>query len=286
VPTEASRRRFLSGEEVELSYTIDRSFEPMWSYTFGLHEYTPEELAIMAGTYDATLADLDELFRELVEWLARRGIEEDTIVILTSDHGEHLGEHHHMDHQYSLYQDLLRVPLVVRAPGRLAPGRDARPVMNFDLFPTLLELTGVEVEPQDSRAVSLLAPLDQRPRLAEYPAPLEVALARVKQAHPQWDPRPWLRSLETLVDGSMKIIRSSAGEREVFDLEHDPAEGSNLTVTRGELAAELEQRLDAALGGLRPAPDYEPPPEVDEQHNELLEHSGYAHGEDDDDEQE
>ena len=74
------------------------------------------------ATYDATLLELDELLRDLLEALREAGHLDDTIVILTSDHGEQLGEHHMLDHQYSVYQTVLHVPLVVRAPGRLAPG--------------------------------------------------------------------------------------------------------------------------------------------------------------------
>ena len=110
-------------------------------------EYSDDEITLTRATYDATLLELDELLRDLLEALREAGHLDDTIVILTSDHGEQLGEHHMLDHQYSVYQTLLHVPLIVRAPGRLAPGRESRPVMSFDLFPTLLELTGIAAPP-------------------------------------------------------------------------------------------------------------------------------------------
>ena len=78
-------------------------------------------------------------------------------MILTYDHGEHLGEQHMLDHQYSLYESLLRIPLIVHYPSKLAAGRDASPVMNFDLFPTLLQLAGIDrSQSEGSHALSLL----------------------------------------------------------------------------------------------------------------------------------
>ena len=113
--------------DVDRSYRVDRSWTRMWEYTFGLREYSDDEIRLTRATYDATLLELDELLRDLLEALRETGHLDDTVVILTSDHGEQLGEHHMLDHQYSVYQTLLRVPLIVRAPGRLAAGPGAAP---------------------------------------------------------------------------------------------------------------------------------------------------------------
>jgi arylsulfatase A-like enzyme len=108
----------------------------------------------------------------LLETFAARGLlERDTVVVLTADHGELLGEHGLLDHQYSLYQPLVRVPLVLHAPGRVEPGVSDRPVMALDLYPTLLELAGLPLPAgEQSQARSLLDPAPDRARLAEYPA--------------------------------------------------------------------------------------------------------------------
>jgi arylsulfatase A-like enzyme len=173
-------------------------------------------------------------------------------VILTSDHGEQLGEHHMLDHQYSLYQTVLRVPLIVRAPGRLAPGREERPVMSFDLFPTLLELTGIAA-PSDLRsaAVSLLAPQRGRVRFAEDPSTPGIGIAHVLSLHPGWDPRPFQRRLRTLVAGDHKLIWGSDGRRELYDLKADPLEARNLVEEQPQLAARLETDLDRYFDALQ-----------------------------------
>ncbi|MDP7571592.1 MAG: sulfatase-like hydrolase/transferase, partial [Myxococcota bacterium] len=78
-----------------------------------LGDYSRAELAVTRATYDATIRQLDDLFANLLSALEERGYLEDTVVVLTADHGELLGEHHMLDHQYALHEPLLRVPLVI-----------------------------------------------------------------------------------------------------------------------------------------------------------------------------
>ena len=162
LPSMFHRNRLMNEDQVKKSFEIDRSWLPMWFYTFGLSEYSEEELKITNLTYDATLSDLDDLFKSLVTTLENSGHLDDTVVILTSDHGEHLGEQHMLDHQYTIYEAVSRVPLIVWYPKLFTPGRDSRPVMNFDIFPTLLELAGVELNERfKTLAVSLTHPENQ-----------------------------------------------------------------------------------------------------------------------------
>lgn len=240
LPARRYRERMMPPRDVERSYTIDRSWVPLWSYNFGLHEYGEDELRVMAGTYDAALAELDDLFRSLIEGLRASGDLEDTIVVLTADHGEHLGEHHLLDHQYSLYQELIHVPLVLRAEGVVKPGRDSHAVSNMDLFPTLLELAGVEA-PSGllTSAVSLLDPVATRRRVAEVPAVFSEPFPIIRQVHPEFDPAPFERRLRALVQGRHKLIWGEDGRNELYDLVADPEERVNLI---GE-GTEMEQRM-------------------------------------------
>jgi len=133
-----------------------------------------------------------------------------------------------LDHQYSLYEPLLRIPLIVHYPARMAAGRDARPVSNFDLFPTILELTDSPPPAgHNSAAVSLLAPHDERARLAEDPAFARVPMAIVTEAHPEWDSTAWERRLRSVTFGERKLIEDSNGATWLFDLALDPAEAND-----------------------------------------------------------
>ncbi len=284
IPTRAHRERFMTPEQIQRSYKVDRTWIPTWSYTFGFHEYTPDELELTALTYDAALAELDDFFGELMDVLAQAGRLENTVVVLTADHGEHLGDHHMLDHQYSVYNELLYIPMVVHAPGRIQPGRDARPVSNMDLFPTLIELAGL-TKPAGlvSRAVSLLHPVESRPRMAEYPTAMTDALRKVKQAHPRFEPRAWDRSLRAYYDGNYKLIWASDGRHELYDVVKDPGEHVDLAAREPEITAAMLAAMDAYLADLpRGAGEVQA---LSEEARLRLEGLGYVHGVSEDDDE-
>jgi arylsulfatase A-like enzyme len=265
IPPRRYRERMLGPAEVDASYGVDRSWLPTWEYTFGLREMSPREIELTRATYDAALAELDDLTGSLLDALEKRGHLARAAVVLTSDHGELLGEHHMLDHQYALHEELLRVPLVVRYPARLAPGRDPRPVANFDVHATLLELAGL-APPDATRAQSLLAPLERRARLAEDPAIARVGIDQVRQAHPDFDPTPFLRRLRAWTDEPHKYVWSSDGRHALYDLARDPGEAHDLAREDAALAARLAADLEAYRATLRrcapaPPPATAPTPE-------------------------
>jgi arylsulfatase A-like enzyme len=276
IPDRSYRQRMMKPEHVDRSYHVDRSWTPMWLYTVGLLEYTREELEIMAATYDATLLELDDLFRNLISALERKGHLQDTIVILTADHGEHLGEHHMLDHQFAIYDPLIRVPLLIHYPKRFKPDRDAGPVVTFDLFPTLLELTGIDPPPGfRTAAVSLLSPRQQRARVAEYPAVFSEPFKAIKSVHPTWDPTPWSRRLRALLDGPFKYIWASDGRHELYDLDKDPLETRNLVTRRESVRLRMAQALQAQVDAMSIPGSAQRVPEMTAEQRRRLESLGY-----------
>lgn len=284
VPSPEARRAFMDERELPASYAVDRSWERTWSYTFGLEELTPEELNLTELTYDACLLELDQLFAHLMQSLTAAGHLEDTIVVLVGDHGEHLGEQHMLDHQYSLYQGLLHVPLVLWNPKRIEPGRSTAPVANFDIFPTLLELCGLEATPGVTRqARSLLRPNAQRERLSEYPSDFEYPIRSVRAVHPTWDPTPFERRLSAFQRGDHKLIWASDGRNELYDLARDPGEQHDLASIDSERLQALEADLGNYLKGLH-AFEYGPraAPELSRDQAQRLQALGYFSSIDDD----
>jgi arylsulfatase A-like enzyme len=278
IPTREARERVMSPEMAERSYRIDRSWIPMWTYTFGLAEYSEDELELMARTYDATLTELDDLFAHLLESLEARGHLENTAIILTADHGEHLGEQHMLDHQYSLYAPVINVPLVIRYPARIEPGRDARPVMNFDVFPTVLDLAALE-PPADlvTRSRSLFDPAAERVRMAEYPAVFEKPHRAVQGKNPTWDPAPFARRLRAFHEHTYKLIWGEDGRHELYDVVSDPLEERDLVGQRPELAKRMVESLDSYLVDLSAEPhERSVPPELSSQQREMLKGLGYV----------
>ncbi len=274
------RSRLMTPAQIERSAQIDRSWINMWCYTFGLHDYSAADLEILALLYDACLLELDALFEDLIATLDAGGYLDNTIVILVGDHGEHLGEHHMLDHQYSLYEELLRVPLVIHYPEILEPGREKRPVVNFDIFPTLLELAGLDPPDRPSRhAMSLLDPAPDRLRLAEYPSDLENPIEKVKRIYGSWDPTPFRRRMTALYDGTFKYIHASDGSSELYDLSADPGERQNLLATRSAETKRLRETLRRLMAETVPF-DYASAvgPELSDEQLERLESLGYGGG--------
>lgn len=249
VSQEAYRRRFLDPEQVEESYEQDRSWANKWSYTYGFRELPEEYFEVYRGTYDAALAELDDLLRELFRSLAAAGQLENTIVVVTSDHGEHLGEHHLVDHRHSLYQGLIRVPLVLRGPG-IEPGRSSVPVSTIDLYRTLLTRCGVDVTGVPD-SYDLLAPPPERVRFSEYPDDFPVPTKDVFFMEDGTDLSAWRRSLRSVVSGEAKLIVGSDGARELYDLEGDPLETTDLSAADAETLRQLQELLDGRLETLR-----------------------------------
>ncbi|MFH1144131.1 MAG: sulfatase [Candidatus Eisenbacteria bacterium] len=275
IPPREYRARLMTPSQVALSYQIDRSWASQWSYTFGRADYSDEEIAVTAATYDAALAELDDLLRSLLTSLEADGQLENTIVVVTSDHGEHLGDHHMLGHQHSLYNALIHVPLVIRYPQRIAPGREPGPVMNYDLFPTLLELAGVEPPDAGGGAVSLLAPLAERRRISEGLGVFRDPFAAVQQMHPDWDPRPWDRELRALIEGRDKFIWSSNGGHELYDYRDDPREERDRAAGETDVVARLAQTLDGAIAALERRAPADAAPEMPPAHRERLRSLGY-----------
>jgi arylsulfatase A-like enzyme len=252
VPAPTFREKIMNPEQIRKSFNVDRSWAAMWSYTFGLTDYSDEEIEITRLTYDAVLAELDDLFKKLIVSLKNKGCMDNTVVILTSDHGEHLGEQHMLDHQYSVYESLMRVPLVVYHPGSFNPGRDNRPVMNSDIFPTLLELTGIKIPKEVQRqTVSLLSPLDKRVRIGECPAYSKHPFRTIKSLYPSFDTTPWKQRLRAVYLSNKKYIWSSKGKNMLFDLASDPGETKNLINVDKDSANKLEENHGRWLKNLQ-----------------------------------
>lgn len=194
-------------------------------------ELAPEELALLRDLYLAEVASVDERVGYLLGALRLSGREDDTLVVFTSDHGEGFGEHGRFLHGDSLYQELLRVPLIFAGPG-VRPGLVIdRPVSHVDLMPTLAEMLGADclAEPRGRSLAPLLAGgdapgLGRRARYLDGPPQAEIA--------------------DGLVHGGFKLIAGD-GDRtsELYDLASDPGETVDLAGARPEVRDALFRRL-------------------------------------------
>jgi arylsulfatase A-like enzyme len=254
-----------------------------WRYIGGVVEMTEADFDILGALYDGELSYLDYRIGEIYYLLQEIGLLEDTLIIITSDHGENIGEHGLMDHQYCLYDTLLKVPLIIRYPPLFRAGeRVAQQVQLVDIFPTIMDVLGIGDEKlqQEMQGESLvpdrLAKRKRRCALAEYLGPqptMEALKRRVPEASDsiyKYD-----RALRCIRTESFKYVQASDGQDGLYNIREDPKELNNLIWIGKDKADELRSELERWLGHFTEAGVGSEAFEIDEAVKKRLEALGY-----------
>ena len=214
--------------------------------------------------YDTSIANFDEQFGQLIASLEARGLMENTVLVVTSDHGEFFGEHDLVEHSKDVYQEVLHVPLAVLWPGQ-QPGEVVHDmVSSSDLPGMILDACGMG------------AATDQfLKRPGNHPVISSNWYTRTKDLyHPEWGHR-FQRVRHVLFDWPYKYIDSSDGQHELYDLSVDPGEQENLVMSLEPVAGNMQMILMAAVtddGG----DDYPAPAELDAATKRRLKSLGYV----------
>jgi len=195
-----------------------------------------------ARPYDEEIAYADDQLARLLGVLDRLGLADDTIVVMTADHGEGLGQHGWLLHGVNVYEELVRVPLLVRWPRRIPARRvSGAPVEQVDIVPTVLDLVGLVPVAEGLPGRNLAAALrDVTPFDRERPVFLTRRL---------YEPRDFghfpAKGMKFAVRlGRWKyIVGQEEKTRELFDLEADPGELRNRVVDEPERATALADLL-------------------------------------------
>jgi arylsulfatase A-like enzyme len=192
--------------------------------------------------YDAAIAHMDDEVGRLLETLERRGVLGNTVVIITSDHGEHFGSHGLFEHGNSLYSVLVRVPLLVLLPGGTGAGqRVSQPVSLRNLAATVLDLAGDSTRALPGRSLSRFWRGDD-PAAEPQDEPILAELTEAPPGAPLRN-RDARTEMRCLVWGGWHYILKADGSAEAYEYGPDPHELKNL-VTGG-----VEQNpILAALG--------------------------------------
>lgn len=219
---------------------------------------TPAEAAGELAAYEGAIAYQDAEIARLLEGLESRGRLANTILVITSDHGEQFGEHGMFDHGNSLYLPLLHVPLVVRAPRGLPAGRVETPVSLRDLPATILELVGARPTlPGTSLAGAHSAGADSSPLREASPAFAELHRGLVER---DWYPIARGQDMQSVVGRDHHWICNPDGTEELYELGSTaegapgPTEGSDVggVIRRFRVIAAT---LDAPPRNCPPDPD-------------------------------
>lgn len=231
----------------------DLAYDPVYTGTLTPAAYgggnsaavtSPRDLEHLLALYDGEISFTDEQIGRLLAYFDGRGMLEDALVVVYADHGELFGEHDLWAHGNSVYEDLLRVPLMIRYTGVVTPGRGiTTPVQSFDAMPTILDYAGIPI-PAGLDGVSLrpllegAAPPDARPIYGEVDAVTDPAHWQYWNAS-RFD----LRSMRL---GDWKYIHhvGDEGNDELYRLNPDPPyETENLILSEPARAAAMRQQL-------------------------------------------
>ncbi|NOT09384.1 MAG: sulfatase-like hydrolase/transferase [Gemmatimonadales bacterium] len=202
--------------------------ERYWTSVTGAYGRPPvplEQLIESLDAYDGGIAYLDAEVDALLRALVARGDLQNTVVVITSDHGELFGEHGVIAHGNSLYLPSLYVPLIVIAPGRAPAGVRVPSVASLrDLPATLLTLSGVPNPGLPGRSLSALWEAPDPSRTDTLFASLDY-----NRLLPRFPPSPVLRgSMRTVVLDSLQFILNGDGVEELYHLGRDPWQVRNL----------------------------------------------------------
>ena len=222
----------------------------------------PADIQHLKDLYDAGILFTDSHFAAFRKHLRRLDLEDETIVVVLSDHGEEFSEHGAFLHN-SLFQEILHVPLIFRFPASMGitSGRRIQGVVRLiDVMPTLLEVLALPA-PEHLQGASLL------PLLAVEETPVRPVFSQ------------WLAGgrIVALRDGEWKYIRVKQQEQ-LFDLSTDPKESVDRLSERPEVLVRLRAQVDEIIGdsyAFAETLTWTPPPELDQKTRDQLEALGY-----------
>jgi arylsulfatase A-like enzyme len=237
-------------------------------------EMSEAEVGFLRDLYDGEIRHTDRGIGELLDRLDELGLRKNTIVVLTADHGEEFLDHGSLGHTSSLYEELLRVPLLVRDPsrGELAPQVVTWPVSLVSLMPTLLDLVGVEAGVRPFQGPSLLPLLDGTVSGMEGPLYAEVDFVPLRKGRLVGEVYK-----KAVIGERYKLIRDgTTGRMELYDRIEDPLEREDLSEQDAERLAEFAALLNQAIAHAESAALEPQPKRVTDPEIERLKSLGYV----------
>ena len=215
--------------------------------------YTPREWEILHCLNDAEVRACDDNFRAVLDALKARGLYEDTVVILTSDHGDVMGDRPPWwGHLGEICDSLIHVPLVVKGADLFEPGTRIQGItQTHDVVATMCEIAGADMpEPALGQSRSLIAAAKGEGlrdfALAEQFTPVQL-MERTLRIAPDFDVRRYNRHLKAWRSTTEKYVYASDGRDEYYNLVSDPQQLHNLVATQPDRVKELREQMIAFL---------------------------------------
>ena len=228
----------VDGADVPYSEMISR--HPSWQrfydrYIMKGEGLTPEIARQVSNQYDGEIAYEDHWVGRLMDSLKAEGVYDDTLIIVTADHGEFLGEHQLLNHGTAVYEGGIRIPILVKYPRGERAGEVVKSRVSIvDVFATVFDALKLPCPDVTGEPLGRAT----HPILAEEGA----KGSNVNRYGKRFD-----RDLLAIFDGDLKYIRSTGGRPELYDLAADPGETKDLSGERPDVAARLDREISAWL---------------------------------------
>ena len=201
---------------------------------------TKNDVRFLTALYDEKIQRADNLFAQFIQKYQDLGLMNKTIFILTSDHGEELYEHGRIDHGHSLYEEQIKIPLVITVPGNTKSAEIEQQIRSIDLMPTIFDLVGIRA---DDSVVEQMAGVSLVPLIEGKKIQLD--------AFPETDYRyaTFLRAIRTANRWKL-ILNLEINSEEAYNLNNDPEERKNIIRDGHKQVELLKQKLKAHLDNL------------------------------------
>ena len=241
LPPGPFERIFYDGNEFDPNnHSLDAlyEFKPFVDYFCSWFPEGCTDAEYIIAQYDGAIAYMDACIQNIFATVAALGIEEETLVIVTADHGETLDAHEcYFDH-HGLYECTLRVPLVLRFPGKVPAGKRYSDTSQIkDVMPTILELLGIETDIAfDGRSLTPLLRGEARERTSDFYITECTWMRKHGWRTPEWK---LIQALEPDVHFKPEI--------ELYNLIKDPGEERNVAAEEPEIVAMLQARMNTYI---------------------------------------
>ena len=231
IDTVGSQSFFLSinFQNSHLPYPVPRDFPrrfgpPKLDFTIRFARFPKDKTSVVKDIYADSLAYVDAQISHLFQYLKQHGLWKNTVIVLTGDHGQAFYEHGFASHASAIYNEVMRVPIIIRAP-EMQPGLENRPAQHVDITPSVLALLGLPPHPS-FQGINLFDSRSNPNRsiymVAQTPDAYQYGIIR---------------------SGFKLIYDERKGEYLLYDLASDPGETSDIAGLRPALAKELAHRL-------------------------------------------
>lgn len=226
----------------------------------GKLKMSPQDFEILTALYQNDINYVDSVIGEIIQDFRKQNLLDNTLVIFTSDHGEHFGDHGLMSHELSLYDVLLHVPLIIRFPNRNHSGTRIKEIVEtIDIFPSILHFVKSESK-LDLQGFSLLPDfLDRKNHPYVFSEYNNLRAAdKMKRRFPDLSDSPiWQKKvLKSVHSADWKFIWATDGTRELYSIASDPYEKNNLAQSNPGQVKKMQEILGKWSTSFKPSSFY------------------------------